>query len=207
MAEWWEKLRLPVAVLAIVGLGMAAAALIQGDQSQAGSAPAAVTASPVPVRPVKVHVTGAVRAPAVYALTTDHRTEDAIRAAGGPTDDADVQRLNLAAHLADGEQIVVPRRFDPTQVPAAASGSTPHSPSGNSPAAPSSDSAAPAVIDINRADRAALESLPGIGPVTAEKILADRQANGPFTRVEELRERKLVGQATFEKIRDLIVAR
>lgn len=207
MAEWWEKLRLPVAVLAIVGLGMAAAALLQGDRSQAGSAPVAVTASPAPVRPVKVHVTGAVRSPAVYALTTDHRIEDAIRAAGGPTDDADVQRLNLAAHLTDGEQIVVPRRLDPTQLPASAAGAAPRSPSGNSPAAPATDSAAPALIDINRADRAALESLPGIGPVTADKIIAHRQANGPFTRIEELRETKLVGQATFEKIRDLIEVR
>lgn len=207
MAEWWEKLRLPVAVLVIVGLGMAAAALLQGNQSQPGSAPVAATASPAPVRPVKVHVTGGVRSPAVYALTTDHRIEDAIRAAGGPTDDADIQRLNLAAHLADGEQIVVPRRLDPAQQPAAASGPDPRSATGNSPSAPVTNSDPAAVIDINRADRAALESLPGIGPVTAEKIIAHRQANGPFTRIEELRETKLVGQATFEKIRDLIVVR
>lgn len=190
MADWWERLRVPVAVLAIVVFAMAAAALWQPSRSATVAAATPTVALP---RPVKVHVAGAVQRPDVYDLTTDHRVADAIRAAGGVTPDADPQRLNLAARLQDGEKIVVPQRVEAEPITAAVPSASPAPVAG--------------LIDLNRAGQAELESLPGIGPVTAEKIIQHRSAHGPFARADDLVEKKLVGRATFEKIRELVVVR
>lgn len=143
---------------------------------------------------VVVDVAGAVVKPGVYRLPTGSRVGDAIAAAGGFSPRvaaAAVDRgLNLAAVLQDGERIVVPSRDVPD--PGAASGQP-------------GPGASASLIDLNTATQAELESLPGIGPVTAGKIIEAR-AEAPFRTIDELRDRKLVGPATFEKIRELIRA-
>jgi competence protein ComEA len=144
-----------------------------------------------------IDVTGAVVAPGVYRLRPGARIGDAIDAAGGFSPRVDAQRaaanLNLAATLTDGQQVRVPSRDDDAPVTGGGSGS------GSSGAAGGSGSR----IDLNRATQAELESLPGIGPVTAGKIIEAR-AQSPFKSIDELRERGLVGQKTFDSLRTLI---
>ena len=142
---------------------------------------------------VVVDVVGAVVTPGVYRLAAGSRVGDAIQAAGGFGPRVDAARaaagLNLAATVADGQQIRVPSRDEPAAV-GAGSGDA----SGGSSAAR---------IDLNAATQAELESLPGIGPVTAGKILEAR-SQAPFRTIDDLRERGLVGQKTFDSIRALI---
>jgi competence protein ComEA len=136
---------------------------------------------------IVVYLSGEITVPGVYHLPVGARVDDAVRAAGGLTANGDLNRLNLAARLADGQHIVVPRRADPATVRVA------------SAASPSA-----LRININEATVAELDGLPGVGPVTAPRIDAYRQEHGPFTRIAELREAKLVNQPTFDKIKDLI---
>ena len=146
---------------------------------------------------VVVDVTGAVVTPGVYQLAAGARVGDAIQAAGGFGLRVDATRaateLNLAATLTDGQQVRVPSRDDPgTGV-------------GGNGVGGGSGAASGSLIDLNSATQAELESLPGIGPVTAEKIL-DARAEAPFRTIDDLRERGLVGQKTFDSIRALITA-
>lgn len=147
--------------------------------------------SPAPTvtpRPLRVYVNGAVQRPDVYLLPPDSIVKDALLAAGGAAPDADLDRINLAQPLGDGQQIYVPRwgATDPPLPPAAErmGGSL--------------------RVNINTADTTLLESLPGIGPSLAERIVAYRQANGPFTTVEDIVQVPGIGPATLDKIRELI---
>jgi competence protein ComEA len=143
---------------------------------------------------IVVDVAGAVVAPGVYHLAPGSRIGEAIDAAGGFSPRVDAGRvtaeLNLASVLTDGQQVRVPSREDPT------TGS-----GGGQSAAP--DGGPRGLIDLNTATQSELESLPGIGPVTAGKIV---QARGetPFRTIEELRERGLVGEKTFAAIKALV---
>lgn len=147
---------------------------------------------------VVVDVQGAVLSPGVQRLPAGSRVGDAIAAAGGYGPRVDASRaaaeLNLAALVTDGDRIVVPARGD---VVAIASGSGDGGSGGGTGGG---------LVDINTATTAELDALPGIGPVTAQKIL-DARAEKPFASVDELRERKIVGAATFEKLRDLVTVR
>jgi competence protein ComEA len=148
--------------------------------------PAAAVSPQVPSVLV-VHLSGEVIAPGVYRLPVGARIDDALKAAGGPTGSGDIHRLNLAARLADGQQIVVPKMFDPTLAGVSVS---------PSPTA--------GRVNINSATVAELDRLPGVGPVTAQRIVAYREQNGPFISVEHLRAANLVNASTFAKIKDLI---
>ncbi len=134
-----------------------------------------------------IDVEGGVRRPGVYRLPPGSRVADAIASAGGfgPSADATAARtaLNLADPLQDGAKVLVPER-------------------GAAPAV-STGAGHTGKVDLNRATAAELDALPGIGPVTAAKIIAARQQQ-PFRRVDELRSRKLVGAATFEKLKGLV---
>jgi competence protein ComEA len=145
-----------------------------------------------------VDVQGAVVRPGVIHLPGGSRIGDAIAAAGGfgPRVAADRvgRELNLAAALRDGDQVVVPSRDDPGPVTGSGGPGRSSAPSTSGP------------IDLNRATVSELDALPGIGPVTANKIVSAREEQ-PFTAVDELRSRKIVGAATFDKIKDLVAVR
>src|SRR5699024_1057979 len=141
---------------------------------------------------IVVHVSGAVGEPGVVRLPGRARVDDALRAAGGATEEADLSAVNLARPLADGEQIHVP-------VPGEEPRTLPDGPA--DAAAEPSDSADGAPIDLNTADAAELEELPGVGPAIAQRILEHREKNGPFTCVGGLLEVAGIGPATHEEMR------
>ncbi len=139
-----------------------------------------------------VYVAGAVLHPGVYALAAGARARDALAKAGGSTSDADLVAVNLAAHVADGDEIAVPRqgeartapraRSTHRRAPAAGAGRRRRRPGrSDAPQAPDGRS-----VDLNAADEATLAELPGIGPTLAERIVAFRTLNGPFASVDGL---------------------
>jgi len=140
------------------------------------------TPAPTPTAtPVRLHVylTGAVRSPGVYTVPQGLRVWELLAQAGGPQGDADLEALNLAAPLADGMHLHVPRRGEPP------------------PATPT----ASARLDLNTASVEELERLPGIGPRTAQAIVDYRLKHGPFRRLEDLLAVPGIGPATLERIR------
>lgn len=154
------------------------------------------TTEPVDDRPVLVHVAGAVIAPGVYTLDAGGRVADAIGAARGPTRSADLDGVNLASPVADGQRIYVPEdgEVDPWTVP---SGGT-----------ATSDGAVETVttgpIDINTASASQLETLPGVGPATAAAIVEDRERNGPFAAITDLERVPGIGPAKLAAIADRV---
>ena len=140
-----------------------------------------------------VEIVGAVPAPGVYRLPAGSRVGDLVQLAGGYGPRVDTARaeheLNLAAPLLDGDHLRVPSRDD-----VAACG-----PSGSA----GSGGTGGALVDLNRATQSELEELPGVGPATAEKIIGARE-EAPFAVVEDLRTRGILGEKTFEKLRDLV---
>jgi competence protein ComEA len=155
------------------------------------------TATPLPPptpRPLCVYVSGAVTYPDVYELASDSIVKDAIEAAGGPTDEADLNRINLARRVHDEEQIYVPRKGEE---------SPPVSPPSDSLLLPSSSQEG-GKVNINTATAEELDALPGIGPSIAQRIIDYRTTNGPFRSIEEIKNVKGIGDITFEKLRDKI---
>lgn len=146
-----------------------------------------------------VHVVGAVRHPGVYELAAGSRAIDAVQAAGGVLPDAVVEAVNMARGISDGEQILIPDE-DSAASASAAPGQSAASGSGNSPAGTPQ-------VDLNSADAAALDALPGVGPSTAAKIVADREANGPFKSVKDLCRVSGIGPKKFEQLESLVCVR
>jgi competence protein ComEA len=160
----------------------------------APAAPASATpTTETPAPDVYAHAAGAVGRPGVYRLGAGARVTDLIAAAGGAAPDADLDRLNLAAPVTDGQRVYVPRVGE--EPPAEATVDA---------ADPGGEAGAGALIDINAADRAALESLPGIGPATAQAILDERSRRGVFRSVDELLEVRGIGPAKLAAIRDRV---
>lgn len=170
-----------------------AAGVIYLVNSQPRGKPVTLTPPPSPA-PILVHVAGAVAQPGVYSLPRDSRVRDAVEAAGGALPEADLESLNLAATLEDGERLLVPGLSQ--NVPEITTSPTP----GASSPTPSSGE----LVDINSASRAELEALPGIGLELALRIIAHRQAYGPFETVESIQEVFGVDAGVYERIKDLI---
>ncbi|HHY37085.1 MAG TPA: hypothetical protein GX518_05280 [Firmicutes bacterium] len=139
-------------------------------------------------REVVVHVAGAVKRSGVYRLPEGSRVIDAVEAAGGGTEDADIHALNLADILVDGQRYYVPTREETAGGRGSYAGTT------------------AGKINLNRATRAELETLPGIGPALAERIITYREEHGPFRRPEEIKNVSGIGEKTYENIKDYIYA-
>lgn len=161
-----------------------------------------------PAATVYVHVVGQVRSPGVVSVPAAARVRDAVAAAGGALQGADLGALNLARPVTDGEQVRVPKPGEevaPQTPPAPATGTAgPISPTGASSAPGAAPSAAAGPVDLNAADLAALDALPGIGPVLAQRIIQFRTDNGPFSAVEELGEVSGIGDRVLERLRPLV---
>jgi competence protein ComEA len=167
------------------------------------SAAATSADAPQAEAPVVVSVVGLVRAPGLVTLDAGARIADALQAAGGALDGADVTGLNMARRVADGEQIVVGIASPPGTPPAM--GSSVSTPGGGTTAdAPGAPTEPGAPIDLNAATEEELDALPGVGPVTAAAIVAWRSANGSFGSVDQLGEVDGIGPARLEKLRALV---
>ena len=224
-----QRLLAAVAVLIVLGLGWLAVAKLRAATAFTDSAPYSAdeapwagpephgdggsqgTSSPAPARKpaeedeatapeavggaaqsITVHVAGAVAQPGVYQLEAGARVIDALRAAGGPTPEAAPDALNLAAVVHDAMRIEVPTRQEVE--------------AGLVTAAPAHGPGQGAPLDVNAATAAQLEALPGIGPVLAQRIVADRQENGPFRSLDDLLRVPGIGPKLLETIRPYLVA-
>jgi len=134
-----------------------------------------------------VNVVGAVRRPGLYRLREGSRVATAVSRAGGPTRSAQLELVNLAALVSDGEQIAVPRRG-----------------AGGTLVAPGGEAVASGPVHLNSATLEQLDALPGVGPVTAQKILSYRQEHGAFGSVDELDAVPGIGPARLEQLRELV---
>ncbi|MFI5056064.1 MAG: helix-hairpin-helix domain-containing protein [Actinomycetota bacterium] len=156
-------------------------------------APSAST-SASPSTTLIVDVSGWVRKPGVFEFEPGDRVIDAVERAGGARDNADLTLLNLAAPLVDGQQILVPK--EGAQVPGTVPGTT--------PGTTGVPGATGALVNINTADEATLETLNGVGPVLAASIIAYRTEHGPFTSIDQLDEVSGIGPATMEDLRSQV---
>jgi competence protein ComEA len=161
-----------------------------GAASSGGDGAAEVVAQPLRAEaapPVVVHVVGAVRMPGLYRLARGKRVADAVERAGGATGKADLALINLAAPVADGQQVVVPARAPP--------GAAGEDSGGDAAAGP---------VHLNTATLDQLDELPGVGPVTAQKILDYREKHGAFSSVRELDAIPGIGPARLAQLSELV---
>lgn len=155
--------------------------------------------SPTAAEPMIVHVAGLVAKPGVVELPAGSRVIDAVRAAGGATDEADLTPINLARVLTDGEQVVVTGEPPPGQPPA-----PPPEPPPNDGGDPAAGNAAGVPVNLNTATSEQLQSLPGIGPALAQRILDWRDENGRFTVIDELLEVSGIGEQRLADLDGLV---
>ena len=161
-----------------------------GASSPAVSGTPAVGVSPTPSpATIIVDVAGWVRKPGVYEFTAGDRVIDAVNRAGGARRGADLTSLNLAAPLADGTQVVVPKQGSTVPVAGGSTGAT---------------GGSTALVNVNTATEPELETLPGVGPVTAAAIIDYRTKNGPFAAVDDLIDVSGIGPSTLEQIRPFV---
>jgi competence protein ComEA len=187
-----------LAALVVVVLGVR---YMQGQAHGSGApvasrpAPASASGSgtvrlePRPATVALVHVAGAVRTPGVYRLRDGERVQDAVRRAGGPRAGADLNAINLAAKVADGQQVVVPRRGAAGAAPVAG---TAAGEAGGPPQAP---------VSLNTATAEQLDTLDGVGPATASKILDYRRQHGGFRSIDDLGEIPGIGPKRLAALR------
>jgi len=201
MGEWLERHRVYVAFALTVAVAMGLLVLwINRPQSHpivistpVPTATPTVALTPTPA-PLRVYVTGAVNEPDVYILSPGSIVKDAVLAAGGGTDDADLNRVNLALQVYDQQQVYVPRKGEETSPIAL-------------PTEPSLPASAAAKVNINSASSEELDALPGIGPAIAQRVVDYRTENGPFATTEDIMKVKGIGPATFAELEDWITVK
>lgn len=183
--HWLERNRVSIVlflfVLAAVALGLYALQL-------RNTAPISITPVQTELRDMRVYITGAVAQPGVYAASSGERVGDVVARAGGLTAEADPVAVNLARRTRDEMHIHIPAKGEAAQAAAANTAPSPLRP-----------------LNINAATQQELETLPGIGEVTARRIITAREADGPFATVDDLR-RAGVRESVIEQIRSLVVA-
>lgn len=199
-----SSLLTPGGAMSVVGGPDASSATGEGHSLSDGSGPGDRAGGPDAVvapsaAAVVVHVLGAVHRPGIVEVRLGDRVIDAIAAAGGATDAADVARVNLARVLVDGEQLYVPAIGEAVPESALPGGAP-----GAAGAAGSPGASPDGLVNLNAADAAALETLPGVGPALATRILAWRDENGPFRAVDELLAVAGIGEKTLAGFRDLV---
>ncbi len=167
-----------------------------------------------PAQRVVVYVAGEVTKPGVYELAPGARGQDALARAGGPKADADLVAVNLAAPVEDGAEIAVPKIGESKPLRSRRSASphprTPRSRHGQGHGRrnrPEPQSPAAQSIDLNSADETELEAVPGVGPALAERIIAYREANGPFVSVDELADVSGITPRLQDELADMVVIR
>jgi competence protein ComEA len=196
----WTPARLAAAA---VGLLLAVGLVVLLLRPPAGAAPevtlprAGTAADPAPTTTtappaVVAHAAGAVQAPGVYHLEPGDRAADLVAAAGGAAPDADLQQLNLAAPVTDGERVYVPRVGEVVAPPVA------------DPAAPGASGDVGGPVNLNTATAEQLEELPGVGPAIAAAIIDERDRRGRFATVDDLLDVRGIGDARLEQLRDLV---
>ena len=202
-------LALVVAVLGARYLFTSHAAAPAGGQSLLGlasyaSSPSSTAAPTSYASPqeIVVYVCGAVRRAGVYHLAPGARVADLLAAAGGAGPKAELQAVNLAAKLLDGQQVVVPARGAVAGAAVAAAAGAATDTTGGAGAAATGAPAAP--VDLNTATAEQLDALPGVGPATAQKIIDYRTANGGFKSVDDLKNVSGIGDAKFATLQPLV---
>ena len=196
------------------------------DPGAAGAAPVPLptkplTVTPLPATQIYIHIAGAVKHPGLYTVPTGTRVAGAIKAAGGSTGDADVDAINLAEKVVDGEKVYIPRKNEGAQQaePGNTIGKASDIPGDNAPvtSSPSSAHDTPAhgqavdkiqpgegKININTASAQELQRLPGVGAATAERIIAYRQHNGGFKKPDDLMDVGGIGDKKMAKLRPYV---
>lgn len=163
-----------------------------------------------------VHVAGAVAKPGVYQLPRGSRIIDAVNQAG-PAAEAELDSLKLASPVTDGQTIYVPMK-SPTQVGSTATGSPPGAPvssagtgqnafTSQTGVKPSGAATVTGLVNINTADQSQLDTLPGVGPSLAQRIIQHREINGPFKAIEDIKDVSGIGDKNFEKLKDRVTVR
>lgn len=180
MPDLMERYRWLVVALFALPLAVGVGFLL--SERFSGPEPLEVDLADVPAEEIRVYVTGAVQRPGVYPMIDGDRWIDALEAAGGATDDADLASVDLARRVHDEDTILVPR-LGQTAVAGAAQGP---------------------LTDVNIASVEELEALPGIGEVRAGRIVQSRQEDGPFASVDELLERDIIPASVFDEIAELV---
>ena len=184
---------LVVVVVVVLGRGSSPAPLVLPKAGPvASSAAPGGTAPSGPDATIAVHAAGAVARPGLYVLPGGARVADLVAAAGGPLPDSDLDQINLATRVADGDRVHVPRRGEAVR----AAGST--SPGGAPP------TSRPPAADLNTATAEQLEELPGIGPSLAKAIVDHRTRHGRFRAVDDLLDVRGIGPAKLDGLRDLV---
>lgn len=188
MLDFVDKPKLAVAAIGVVGLAVAG--------SRIGGAPAQLNNVFGRHGPsISVHVAGHVKNPGLYQLDPQARIDDAVKAAGGPSSDADLDQLNLAQPLTDGMKLAVPAQGE-TAEPLLFTGGGPSA----KPVARFSESGPVGKISLSRASASELDTLPGVGPATAAKIIEYRNQHGGFRSIQDIQEVKGIGPKKYAKM-------
>lgn len=213
VGAWW-LLRAPAPPLEnSLPMAQAAAASTTVENPATSAFGNVPSATPLPAFTgvVTVHVVGAVLNPGVYQLPAGSRVVDAVDKAGGVLDNADTAVVNMALPVSDADQVFIPLRTSGASRPVHStvavvrkSPRTTSSAPGTTVATGAPTSSSGSTVNINSADAAALESLPGVGPSTAQSIIAYRNANGPFASVDDLKKVKGIGEAKFAAMKPFV---